>query len=75
MKWPSVRTFPFGLTGMKYVARRVPRKRSRRGAASLDYILVLGVILPLVAFALTAGRRIVQLVYEMIVVWVAWPFM
>ncbi|MEX0703719.1 MAG: hypothetical protein WD069_16600 [Planctomycetales bacterium] len=41
----------------------------------MDYVLVLGVIFPLAAFALTAGRRIVQLVYEMIVVWVAWPFL
>lgn len=47
----------------------------RRGAASLDYVLVLCIILPLAAWMLYYGRRIVQLVYEMIVVWVAWPFL
>lgn len=47
----------------------------RRGAATLDYVLVLGIILPLAAIVLPTGKRIIQLVYEMICVWLAWPFM
>ena len=49
--------------------------RPRPGAATLDYILVLGIILPLVAFIVPAGKRIMALVYEMICVFVAWPFL
>jgi len=47
----------------------------RAGASTLDYILVLGVILPLVAFAMPAGKRIIQLTYEMVCTLVAWPMM
>lgn len=71
----AIRTRNVGRNGMKTVPRRANVRRRRKGASSLDYVLVLGVIFPLAAFALTAGRRIVQLVYEMIVVWVAWPFL
>ncbi len=49
--------------------------RSRVGAASLDYVLVLGVILPLAAFIFTVAPRIVRLTYEMVSVLVSWPFM
>jgi len=57
--------------------RRVMRKSARRraGAATLDYVLVLGVILPMVAFVMWAGPRIIRLAYEMIAVLVSWPFM
>jgi hypothetical protein len=47
----------------------------RRGAASLDYVLVLGVILPLVAFIMWVAPRIIRLAYEMVCVLVSWPFM
>jgi hypothetical protein len=50
-------------------------RRSRRGAATLDYVLVLGVILPLAAFMLWAAPRLMNLVYEMTSVLVSWPFM
>ncbi len=43
--------------------------------ASLDYILLLGVILPLAAFILWIGPRIMRLVYEMVCLLVSWPFM
>jgi len=48
--------------------------RRRAGAASLDYVLVLGVILPMVAFIFWAGPRIMRLAYEMVCVLVSWPF-
>lgn len=47
----------------------------RRGAASVDYILGLGVVLPLLVVVLPAGRRLMQLVYEFTCTVVAWPFM
>jgi len=56
----------------KYGVRNSPTPR--RGAASLDYILVVGVILPLALIVIPVGRRIIQLVYEMICVMIAWPF-
>lgn len=51
------------------------RQRSRSGVATLDYILVLCVLLPLLAFIMPAGKRIIELSYEMICVMFAWPFM
>ncbi|NQV23373.1 MAG: hypothetical protein HQ518_03305 [Rhodopirellula sp.] len=47
----------------------------RAGVSTLDYVLVLGVVLPLVAFAIPAGKRIIQLTYEMVCTLVAWPMM
>ena len=58
---------------VRKAARRRPRPR--RGLASLDYVLVLGVILPLAAFMLTICPRIMNLVYQMICGLVSWPFM
>lgn len=49
--------------------------RRRAGAASLDYVLVLGVVFPLAAFLMWAGPRIIRLVYEMACMLVSWPFM
>jgi len=49
--------------------------KSRRGVATLDYVLVLGVVLPLAGFVLWAGPRIMNLVYEMLSVLVSWPFL
>jgi hypothetical protein len=48
--------------------------RFQRGVASLDYILVLGVLLPLVVFIMWAGPRMMRLAYEMLCVLVSWPF-
>lgn len=67
-------------TGSRALRRGLPRTSAdrpgqRRGAGSLDYVLVLGVIIPLIAIVMTLGRRIIQLVYEMTVVLVSWPFL
>ena len=53
----------------------VARRHHRAGLATLDYFLVLAVVLPLVAFVIDKGIRIIRLVYEMTCVLVAWPFM
>jgi hypothetical protein len=47
---------------------------TRRGVASLDYVLVLGVMLPLTVFIMWAGPRMMRLAYEMLCVLVSWPF-
>ena len=62
---------------MKAIGRQPARRTSlhRSGLSSLDYVLVLGVILPLATFIITKGKRMIQLVYEMIVVLISWPFM
>ena len=49
--------------------------RCRAGISTLDSILVLGIILPLAAFVIPTGKHIIELVYEMITVLIAWPFM
>jgi hypothetical protein len=43
--------------------------------ASLDYVLILGIVLPMAAFLLTVGPKIMRLAYEMVCVLVSWPFM
>lgn len=47
----------------------------RCGAATLDYILVVGIILPLAVIVIPAGKHVLELVYEMSCVLIAWPFL
>ena len=49
--------------------------RRRNGVASLDYVLILAVVLPMLVFVMWAGPRIIRLAYEMIAMLVSWPFM
>ena len=49
--------------------------RVRVGAVSLDYILLMAVVLPMVGFVLWIAPRIMNLVYEMTCVLVSWPFL
>ena len=48
---------------------------NRKGQASLDYVLVICIILPLVAFMFVVVPRMIQLVYEMAVVTIGGPLM
>lgn len=50
-------------------------RHSRIGAASLDSVLVLAVIVPLIGFLLLVVPRMIQLVYELTVVAIGIPFM
>ena len=50
-------------------------RNRRRGSATLDYVLVLGVILPLAAFLFRIGPKVICLAYEMVCGIVSWPFM
>jgi hypothetical protein len=72
--WCEGRRFRI-LTNM-HVRRRYQRCGSRRrGATTLDYVLLMTAILPFVALALPQGRRIVALVYELTCILIASPFM
>lgn len=51
------------------------RPRRRAGLATVDYVLILGVVLPLAAFILGVGPQIIRLAYEMVCVLVSWPLM
>lgn len=53
--------------------RKLERKR-RRGAATLDYALTMGVILPMMGIVLWFGPRLIRLVYELTRVMLSWPF-
>ena len=60
----------------KSTETRKGRKAGRRsGLATLDYVLILGVVLPLVAFIMGIGPQIIRLAYEMVCVLLSWPFM
>lgn len=50
-------------------------RESRRGAATLDYVLVIATMLPVVLFVTVKGKRMMQLVWEMLCVLVSWPLM
>lgn len=50
-------------------------KKTRLGAASLDYVLTISVLFFMSAFIVVAGRTIMKLVYEMTCFFLAWPFM
>ncbi|MDZ7617904.1 MAG: hypothetical protein U1E05_12945 [Patescibacteria group bacterium] len=49
--------------------------RRRAGAATVDYVLILAVVLPMVTFLMWAGPRIIRLAYDLTCLLVSWPFM
>lgn len=51
------------------------RRSRRRGSATIDYFLLVSIVLPLAAFILWIGPRAIQSVYDLFTVVVAWPFM
>ena len=55
--------------------RPTAARSSRRGAASIDYVLVIGVILPLMVFVFWAAPRMMNLVHRLTSVLISWPFM
>jgi len=55
--------------------RRDGRNRRRLGAATLDYVLVLGASLPMVAMSYYYSTKIIRAVYQMTCALVCWPFM
>ncbi len=51
------------------------RRRRRRGSATIDYFLVICIVLPLAALVLHFGPRAMHSVYDMLTVVVASPFL
>jgi hypothetical protein len=51
------------------------KARLRGGAASLDYVLVLGVVFLLGGLSLVLSSKIMVLAYDMICALVSWPFL
>ncbi len=62
---------------MKVCQRTIQRKRTRKrnAVASLDLVLVLGIILPLAAFLFYLLPRMIKLVYEMTITIIGSPLM
>ena len=50
-------------------------RRRRRGAATLEEVLVTGVMLPLVAGVLFLGIKFCQAVYNITAALVGWPYL
>ncbi len=79
MVWPECiwngRTSRGTMIGMKRSLFRSRKRSNRRGAGSLEFVLVLGVILPLVGIALPMTRKMSQRVYEMTSTLISWPFL
>lgn len=58
-----------------YGCRCSPREpASRHGAATLDYVLALGVVLSLAALIIPLSKFAITVVYDFICTLVAWPF-
>jgi hypothetical protein len=49
-------------------------RRSRRGFAALEEVMVLAVVLPVVAAAFYLGVRLFRLFHDVTVTIVGWPF-
>ena len=53
------------------------RKRgiARHGSSSLEYMLILGAVLPFVGISVTVGMHLIRLAYDMVSGLISWPFM
>jgi hypothetical protein len=51
------------------------RRSRRRGSATIDYFLLICIVLPLAAFMMLVAPRAMRSVYDLLTVMVAWPFM
>ena len=50
-------------------------RRARWGSSTIDYFLLMAVILPLAAFLMQIAPRMMRSVYDLLTVVVAWPFL
>jgi hypothetical protein len=50
------------------------RRNHRRGSATIDYFLLMAVVLPLAAFMMQIAPRMMRSVYDLLTVVVSWPF-
>lgn len=52
--------------------RRGPQ---RAATATLDHVLILAFVLPMVVFIMRVGPRIIRAAYDVVCMLVSWPFM
>jgi len=57
----------------KATARR--RANRRRGASSLDYMIAVGVVMPLVTALIAVDPRLFDAACQIMCTFVSWPFM
>ena len=50
-------------------------RRRRCGAATLDYVLILAFVLPMLVFITRVAPRILRSTYDVVCMLVSWPFM
>ena len=55
-------------------SNRLNRSKHRRGAATIDYFLLMAVVLPLAVFMMRIAPRMMRSVYDLLTVVVSWPF-
>jgi hypothetical protein len=60
--------------GLNASKKRNGSQRRRRGAATIDYFLLMAVVLPLAAFMMQIAPRMMRSVYDLLTVVVSWPF-
>jgi len=61
--------------GLNHARKRACRTLRRlRAAATIDYFLLMAVVLPLTAFMMQIAPRIMRSVYDLLTVVVSWPF-
>ena len=51
------------------------RRRVRRGAATLDFVLVLGIVFALASLIVPLAMRLTRAAYDMVNVLISWPFL
>ena len=56
-------------------AGRASSGTRRKGSATIDYFLLIAIVLPLAAFLFRIAPQAMLLVYDLLTVIVAWPFM
>ena len=57
------------------VSRSPQRPARRGGAATLDYVLVLGIVFALASLIVPLGMRMTRAAYDMVNVLISWPFL
>lgn len=60
--------------GRRRVWRDPGRALKRRGAATLEYVLVIGALAVLSGLSLYLSSKLIVLAYDMVCAFVAWPF-
>lgn len=73
--WRNTRVFRGERLTARFSGAYGERRRSRSGASTLDYVLLLAIIMPLLAFLLGIAPKLMSVVYEMTSVLVSWPFL